>query len=851
MNVNAPVDLTNCDREPIHIPGTIQAHGVLIACDASVSQVTRYSVNAHEMLGLDAAIALRGASVEALFGGEVTHTLRNTLANAALARRPALKFGLAFNGRDFDISVHRAGREVIIEFEPSGRSRTEPLNIVRTVIGRAMKSHTLEALTTDTARLVRAVLGYDRVMVYRFEPDGSGQVINEAKGAHLESFLGQYFPASDIPQQARALYLRNTIRIIMDSDGARIPVLPAEDELGDPLDMSDAHLRSVSPIHCEYLRNMGVAASMSISIVIDGALWGMVACHHYQPKHLDMAERAAIEMFGEFLSIQLDLMRQKLRIAVARAARRALDQFLRASSRHENIPDLLASSLPEFAAMIECDGVGLWVGDRWSAQGSTPPAASLPALFEYLDERCTGRVWASYELCSEHLPAADYCPDASGVLAIPLSQRPKDYLLFFRKEFEHTLKWAGNPEKTYETGPNGDRLTPRKSFAIWKEAVRNQSRPWSDTDIETGEAIRASLVEIVLRHNEIMAEERGRADLRQRMLNEELNHRVKNILAVIKSLVGQANPPGRTLEEYLDVLRGRIEALAVAHDQVIRSNGGGFLRDLLRAELRPYGDQSASIELDGPAVWVDTTAFSVLALVFHELATNAAKYGALSHAGGRLGVTWTLNAAGDCELQWLERGVRLGSLPSRKGFGSTLISRSIPHDLGGESRLDYEPEGLRAVFRIPARNLTAARDEAPAAEPVEQPKTVVENSAVTSFGALPILLVEDQMLIAMDAEMMLADMGFSNVVTVGTSSEALGRLRTLRPAAAVLDVNLGLDTSIGVATELRRMGTPFVFATGYGDSSIIPSELADVRVVRKPYSADELGSAILHLIGGA
>lgn len=849
-NVNAPVDLTNCDREPIHIPGTIQAHGAMIACDATVSTVTRYSVNAHDMLGFDPSTAIRGANVEDLFGGEVTHTLRNTLANASLARRPALKFGLELNGREFDIAVHRSGREVIVEFERAGSSRVEPLNIVRTVIGRAMKSHTLEALTTDTARLVRAVLGYDRVMVYRFEPDGSGQVINEAKGAHLESFLGQYFPASDIPLQARALYLRNTIRIIMDSDGERIAVIPAEDELGDPLDLSDAHLRSVSPIHCEYLRNMGVAASMSISIVIDGALWGMVACHHYQPKHLNMAERAAIEMFGEFLSIQLDLMRQKLRITTAKSARRALDEFLRASSRHEDIPNLLASSLSDFAAMIECDGLGLWIGDRWSGQGSTPPESALPSLLEHLDEQCTGRVWASHELCAKHMPAADYCPDTSGVLAIPLSQRPKDYLLFFRKEFEHTLKWAGNPDKTYETGPNGDRLTPRKSFAIWKEAVRNQSRPWSDTDLETGEAIRASLVEVVLRHNEVMAEERGRADVRQRMLNEELNHRVKNILAVIKSLVGQASPPGRTLEEYLAVLRGRIEALSVAHDQVIRSGGGGFLRDLLRAELRPYGDQSASIELDGPPVWVDTTAFSVLALVFHELATNAAKYGALSRADGRLTVTWMLDATGDCELLWLERGAPLAAPPTRKGFGSTLISRSIPHDLGGESRLDYEPEGLRAFFRIPQRNLTTTQEGMRASEAVEPPKAIVESpSSITAFGDFPVLLVEDQMLIAMDAEMMLADMGFSNVVTVGTSSEALGRLRTFRPAAAVLDVNLGLDTSIVVAAELRRMGTPFVFATGYGDSSVVPPEFAGIRVVRKPYSADELGSAILHLIG--
>ena len=846
--MNAPVDLTNCDREPIHIPGTIQTHGALIACDAGLTHITRHSLNAHAMLGLGDSQPLIGESVENVFGHETTHDLRNELTTASLTRRPSLRFGLAVKGREFDVSVHRAGNEVIVEFENIGRGRNQPLNVVRTVIARAMRSETLEALTKETSRLVRAVLGYDRVMVYRFEADGSGQVVSEAKSGHLESFLGQYFPAGDIPQQARALYLRNTIRIISDSNGTRIPVTPEDNDAGDPLDLSHAHLRSVSPVHCEYLRNMGVSASMSISLVIDGALWGMVACHHYSPKHLDMAERAAIEMFGEFLSIQLDLMRQKQRIATGNAARRALDELLRASSRQENVPDLLTSSLPELAGMIDCDGVALWIDGRWSALGSTPPAPALPDLLEHLVGLGEVRIWSSHELCAHHARAADYCPEASGVLAIPLSQRPKDYLLYFRKEFEHTLNWAGNPEKTYETGPLGDRLTPRKSFAIWKETVRNQSRPWSDADVETAEAIRAALVEVVLRHNEVMAEERGRADVRQRMLNEELNHRVKNILAVIKSLVGQANPPDRTLEEYLAVLRGRIEALAVAHDQVVRGDGGGFLRDLLKAELRPYGEQAAAIDLAGPPVWIDTTAFSVLALVFHELATNAAKYGALSRADGRLAVSWTLNAEGDCELVWQERGGPPTSPPTRRGFGTILITRSIPHDLGGESELDYAPEGFRAVFRIPARSLTSVHH----APPTEDAEPIVEWQAQDrtsrALADLPILLVEDQMLIALDAEMMLSEFGLTTVVTASSAGEALNRLKTFKPVAAVLDVNLGVGTSIGVAEELRRMGTPFVFATGYGDTSIIPAAFSDIHVVRKPYSSSELGAAILRLV---
>lgn len=842
--MNAPVDLTNCDREPIHIPGTIQSHGALIACDPGLTRVTRHSLNAHAKLGLDPLTPLGGASIEDVVGHEATHDLRNGLSHAALARRPALLFGVDVNGRALDVAVHRSGHEVIVEFEDIGRGRNQPLNVVRTVIARAMRSRTLDELMMETARLVRVVLGYDRVMVYRFEPDGSGQVISEAKNGNLESFLGQYFPASDIPQQARALYLRNTIRIIMDSDGARIPIVPEDDANGHPLDLSHAHLRSVSPIHCEYLRNMGVAASMSISLVIDGALWGMVACHHYSPKHLDMAERAAIELFGEFLSTKLDLMRQKQRIATASAARATLDQILRASSRQEDVPELLAASMQDFAGMIACDGLGVWIDGRWSALGSTPPVDALPGMLDHLSSKGEGRIWASHQLCADHSPAAAYCPQASGVVAIPLSQRPKDYLFFFRKEFEHTLNWAGNPEKTYETGPHGDRLTPRKSFAIWKEAVRNQSRPWTDTDLETAEAIRAALVEVVLRHNEVMAEERGRADVRQRMLNEELNHRVKNILAVIKSLVGQANPPGRTLDDYLAVLRGRIEALAVAHDQVVRGDGGGFLRDLLKAELRPYGENAAAISFDGPPVWVDTTAFSVLALVFHELATNAAKYGSLSHPQGSLSVSWRLNGDGDCELAWQERGGPPMRPPSRRGFGTVLISRSIPHDLGGEGRLDYAPEGLKGFFRIPARSLSSAKHTATPTDEVVPFVDQRDDGIAFAPGQVPVLLVEDQMLIAMDAEMMLSDLGFSSVSTVSSATEALARLKVFRPAAAVLDVNLGVGTSIPVAEELRRRGTPFVFATGYGDSSIIPPQFSDIRVVRKPYSAEELASAI-------
>lgn len=255
-SIDDNVDLTNCDREPIHIPGYIQPHGCLIACDNAMRMVLRHSQNCRDLLGMEGD--LNGRTAEDVLGKDLVHDLRNALTVTGRTTRPAMLPGMeTSDGRKVDISLHRYKSTTIIEFEPS-RSETQPLGTARKMVDRIREADSVESLISRTTRLIKATLGYDRVMIYRFEDDGAGKVVSEAKQPELESFLGQYFPASDIPQQARALYLRNTLRIISDASGARVPVLPALDASGEPLDLSFAHLRSVSPIHCEYLRNMGL-----------------------------------------------------------------------------------------------------------------------------------------------------------------------------------------------------------------------------------------------------------------------------------------------------------------------------------------------------------------------------------------------------------------------------------------------------------------------------------------------------------------------------------------------------------------------------------------------------------------
>lgn len=834
-----PVDLSNCDREPIHIPGSIQPHGCLLALDGAVTEIRRHSANAADMLGCSRD--LREASLADVLGSAALHDLRNAVATSRAGGPAAGLLGLALgSGRRFDVAVHRLDDGVIVEFEPAAAG-PDPLQRARALIGRIGEIDDVDRLIAQAARLAHGVLGYDRVMIYRFERDGAGKVVSEVKRPDLESFLGQYFPASDIPEQARTLYLRNTLRIVSDARGGRVPIVPELDEAGRPLDLSLAHLRSVSPVHCEYLQNMGVAASMSISIVADGRLWGLIACHHYSPRVLSMAERTAAELFGQFFSLRLHALKQKRSLDTATEARRALDRFLRLASGAGDIETLLRDNLPDFARLLPCDGVGLWIGGAWTGHGVVPPQAAIPALAAFVSEVSGGRIWATDALSRAHPPGEAYFAETSGVLAVPLSQLPRDYLFFFRRELVQTLNWGGNPEKTYTSGPLGDRLTPRKSFAIWKEQVERQAQPWTDADLEIAEATRAAAVEIVLRHNELMAEERGRASVRQRILNAELNHRVKNILAVIRSLVANPVLAGRTVEDYAVSLQGRIQALAYAHDQVARGDGGGLLADLVAAELGPYRDQGARVEIAGPGVWLDARAFSVMALMFHELATNAAKYGALSVATGRLSVAWELAEGGDATLVWEESGGPPVAVPRRTGFGSALIERSVPFDLGGEAEIDFRPEGLVARFRLPAAHV-AATEGVPHPRPTDATPPASEPRSLPT--GLDVLLVEDQMLIAMDAEAMLVEAGAARVVTVSSASEARDRLNRLHPGVAVLDVNLGQGTSVPVAEELARRGVPFVFATGYGEGVELPGDFRAVPVVRKPYTAAALVEAI-------
>lgn len=835
-----PVDLTDCDREPIHLLGAIQPLGFLV-CMTADWLIARASANVAEYLGRTPE-DLIGLPATEIFPPQVLHDLRNRLTGIQTPDAVERVISIAcIEGRPdqlFDCALHFSGDHIVIEAEPSRREDyVDSASTIRSMMARLDQPSEIAGYFKAAARQLRALTGFDRVMVYRFDADGSGEVVGEAARHDIGSFLGLHYPASDIPQQARALYLRMPLRIIADVTAVPVPIQPARDAAGGLLDLSLSVLRSVSPIHIEYLKNMGVAASMSVSIIIEGKLWGLFACHHYSARCPSFQKRTIAELFGQMFALKLESRDRQEAAAYESNARHVTDRLLASVAGDVSLldnPDWVGEMV---RTIIPCDGIGIWIGGKTACGGSAPPPEAIPAIARRLNTLAAGRVFATDHLAAIVPGAEDYAAQAAGVLSIPISRTPRDYVLLFREERVRQARWAGDPHKPVSYGTYGARLTPRESFAEWRQDIRNRSEPFSAAEQRIAETLRGSLIEVVLRLSDAAQSERQSAAERQELLIAELNHRVRNILALIRGLVRQSRHAQGQASDYIALLEGRIEALARAHDQITQDNWApALLRTLIETEAAAYlGGKRAQLEAKGDAVLLEPSAFSTMALVVHELMTNSAKYGALSNSGG-VRVTWKRDPSGDLVIDWVESGGPVVQAPLRQGFGTTIIQRSVPYDLKGKAQIWYKPAGFEAQFVIPARYVRLATETRQHLKNAQTPETT--GSATTLSGR--VLLVEDNLIIAMDAEDILTKLGATEVMTVSNVAQALDTLRRERPDIAVLDINLGEETSFPVADALKAAGIRFVFATGYGDQLRLPEAHAGTPMVKKPYTAASL-----------
>lgn len=711
------VDLDSCAREPIHLPGSIQPHGILLVVNRDNLDIEQHAGDPRFLLGVEAS-ALAGRCLADFFDATVLDSMLLPLRGVP-AVTPRLLLGICSRtgSLPLDATLHVQGERGIIELEAARRCPTksgDPLNQVISMLAVLQSTDSLSALCDAAASQVRAATDFDRVMIYRFLHDGSGKVVAEARANDLEAFLGLHYPASDIPAQARELYQRNWLRLIPDVHYQPAPLVSARTVIGDePLDMSHCALRSVSPIHVEYLRNMGVGASMSLSIIVGNELWGLIACHNETPRYVPADLRAACELFARMFSLQLEARIETTAAQRSLVPRRALESLTKDLLKSRDIATDLMAGEVKLRDLIPADGGAVWMEGKLSCWGQTPPVAFMHELLAWLTEQ--GRpVFETFQLSSEFPAATAHVEVASGLLAVSLSRIPADFVLWFRPEVTRTINWAGDPQKPVTVGPHGARLTPRKSFQAWQAEVRQQAVPWDAIEIETAHGFRLLLLETVLHQMDLVRQERAAAFAHQSMLIAELNHRVKNTLANIQALVLQTEGAADSLKNFAWSLQQRIRAMANAHDLMAESQWqGASLHHLLAKELAPFQPaKSHQLNICGDEVFLAKAAALPFTMVVHELVTNAAKYGALSTATGRIDIDWQqAGAEAPFVFTWKERNGPVVTPPTGRGFGSIIIERSLRHEIQGSSQLRFEPDGVACILSIPATQLVGNRHD--------------------------------------------------------------------------------------------------------------------------------------------
>jgi light-regulated signal transduction histidine kinase (bacteriophytochrome) len=540
-------DLTNCESELIHLAASVQPYGVLLVVSEVDFVLVQVSGNCDAMLGLPVENLL-GRTLASL-GGNCAIELNRLLANGDCREPTPIHCTMAPEGPSLHfegVSFRHAEKVVILELEPldSATVVLPTANIAQELLMQGVAkavtgfgtASSLGTLSDAIAMSVHDLTGFDRVMVYKFDADGHGKVIAEARDPRLETLLGHNYPASDIPQRARDLYLRNRVRLLVDVNYQPAPLLPRLlPSTGEDLDMSLCQLRSMSPLHLQYLKNMGVTATLVVSLVREGRLWGLIAAHHYSPRHLRIAVRAACDLLAEVAATRIAAIENYAHAQVALLVQRLEQRLIQATSVEGDWRLALFRNPSVVLQPLEASGIALFYGGEILTAGEVPSTPEIKALVSWIDESGQPSPFVCSSVAKANPALASLTPTASGLLAAKLSTTRPEYLIWFRKEQLQSVTWAGDPYKPF-AGDSPLDLSPRRSFAAWSEIVRDTALPWTGVEVALARAVGVALVDIIVQVDAV------------RLLIAE--HQISNMRTAVKcsrAPVAVADAQGRVL----------------------------------------------------------------------------------------------------------------------------------------------------------------------------------------------------------------------------------------------------------------------------------------------------------------
>ena len=533
------LDLSNCDREPIHIPGSVQNWGFLVAVQISTNVVSYVSANILDFLDITAGSILgRDISVleKKIGGGSNRNPLSSWMELTKRKTEPDV-YPVEVGNRLFDLVMYVYDSYVYMEFEVRGaETNTDIHDQIGRYVSSILSAGPLTDILNRASTAVKELIGFDRVMIYKFLEDGHGKVIAESKNENIDSYLDLHYPASDIPLQARELYKSSKIRLIADVGAPTSPLLSLTDR---PLDLGQCALRAVSPVHIQYLQNMGVSSSFSVSLICKRELWGLISCHNYSPAVITQKQREAAKLLGQIISSSIEFKEEEEQNTIQRNYKATLDTILENLRFEPMIANAVVSPGASFADIVKASGAYLKFEGNSLKTGKTPTDAQIEEITSWLAANNSEVIFQTNKL-SDFIPGAEaYAKEASGILACTISRELKEYVIWFKSEYIQSVTWAGNPEKPVEYDEKGElKISPRKSFQSFSQTVKHTSTRWSVSELNNASRFREELLYIINKKASeirVLNEKLKEAYEELETFSSTISHDLKTPLTVIKS----------------------------------------------------------------------------------------------------------------------------------------------------------------------------------------------------------------------------------------------------------------------------------------------------------------------------
>ena len=495
-----------CGSLPLHFINLVQPHGLIMVVQKETFVIRQISENVEELLGIGANDLLNQELGNYVLPEDLDIIRHKTQQWNIADRIPEdLTFKVNNTEKKFSAVIHSKENYILLELEPSLAPAAGELDFVHIyqeimfILAAFKKADTIEKLCQIAVTEIKKLSGFDRVMIYRFDKNWNGTVIAEAHSEDLQPYMNLCFPASDVPRNARDLYLKNSFRLIPTREYTPARLIPILNPISSNFtDLSDCNLRSVANVHLQYLKNMGVQASMSTPIIKDNLLWGLISCHHKTSKNLSFEMRSAFVLLSSIISSQVVAKENEHSLGRVNELNEVFTKLLAQMYNQPDFRQGLVQGQYTLTDLFKSSGAAVVLDGEIKKVGETPKTEEIKTIVQWLQRNRVNKIHFTENLPHQLEPATNFKNRASGLIALPIALERGDYILGFRGELLQTIEWGGNPNEAITMEQDGKTYHPRNSFAIWQEQVKNTSLPWLEQDVHVAEQLRIAILERIV-----------------------------------------------------------------------------------------------------------------------------------------------------------------------------------------------------------------------------------------------------------------------------------------------------------------------------------------------------------------